>query len=522
MYPGGGGDPAAFKQHPHQLQQQNAIEILGSSNLNAMHRRMQGGEGKNGYYQHYHPIMAEHQNLYNLTYVNVDMSGPSGDPAGASAGSKQLGAKSSLLVKPSITLTTISTPPSVGGAGPPIRSLSTAGTASARVSGSASLPTPTLSHSMYVTSPTALPVPINGHGVLSPVATTPTNMISCAQLDEEITAAAASGTGDLSSVPNSSYPPAVPFMLPHQHQQPHPQPLHLVPPSNNVQPPQPPQPVFFHFGDGYNSGGSGPPSAVWTHPGSACYQASFGSSVNGSSSHGKDVYSAGLRPVSPALSSCSLGSDSHWSCNNRSRYVVEVPFSANRNANYSFIHSLGQGDLSMSPTAGFHLPGQLSPHLVEMNGQRAALPKPLYHSPLPQPPPPPPPPLHHSHSSVHGPINMHGMPPFGTLRPQLSLPGSSPTPPVGALGGSWYDLVLPPDRYLAQARNIEIVSQPEQLVCMCKYDNLSVEIWKRFRDAQQTHKKFKVKMRLWRYLFLWMNVSISGATRRVASGGIPF
>ncbi|KAH8316871.1 hypothetical protein KR067_007205 [Drosophila pandora] len=485
--PGGGGDPAAFKQHPHQLQQQNTIEILGSSNLNAMHRRMQGGEGKGGYYQHYHPIMAEHQNLYNLTYINVDMSVPSGDPAGlaagASAGPKPLGAKSSLLVKPSITLTTISTPPAMGGAGPPIRSLSTAGTASARVSGSASLPTPTLSHSMYVSSPTALPVPISGHPVLSPVATTPTNMISCAQLDEEITAAAASGTGDLSSVPNSSYPPAVPFMLTHQHQPVHPQPLHLVPPSNNVQPPQPPQPVFFHFGDGYNSGGSGPPSAVWTHPGSACYQASFGSSVSGSSSHGKDVYSAGLRPVSPALSSCSLGSDSHWSCTNRSR--------------------LGQGDLSMSPTAGFHLPGQLSPRLVEMNGQRAPLPKPLYHSPLPQPPPPPP--HHHSHSSVHGPINIHGMPTYGTLPPQLSLQGSSPTPPVGALGGSWYDLVLPPDRYMAQARNIEIVTQPEQLVCMCKYDNLSVEIWKRFRDAQQTHKKFKVKMRLWRYLFLWMN-----------------
>ncbi|KAH8337072.1 hypothetical protein KR074_012240, partial [Drosophila pseudoananassae] len=485
-----GGDPAAFKQHSQQLQQQNTIEILANSNLNAMHRRMHGGEGKNGYYQHYHTIMAEHQNLYNLTYINVDMSVPSSDPAiangvnlgtGAPAVSKQLGSKSSLLVKPSITLTTISTPPPVGGGGHPIRSVPTSITSTVRGSSSASLPTPTLG-SMYVTSPNALPVPINGHAVLSPVATTPTNMISCAQLDEEITAAAASGSGDLSLVQNPSYPPTVPYMLTHQHQQPHRQRLHLVPPSNNVQPPQPPQPVFFHFGDGYNSGGSGTPSAIWTHPGSACYQASFGSSVSGSSNHSKDVYSAGLRPVSPALSSCSLGSDSHWSCNNRGR--------------------LGQVDLSMSPTAGCHHPGQLSPHLVEISGPRAPEPKSIYHSPLPQPPPPPP--LHHSHSSLHGPINCLGIPTFETLRHQ-PLQVSSPTPPVGVLGASWYDLVLPPDRYLAQARNIEIVTQPEQLVCMCKYDDLSVEIWKRFRDAQQTHKKFKVKMRLWRYLFLWMN-----------------
>ncbi|XP_017102785.2 poly(A) RNA polymerase gld-2 homolog B isoform X1 [Drosophila bipectinata] len=477
--PGGSGE--SYKQHPHQMELQNTIEILASSNVNAMHRRMHGGEGKNGYYQHYHPLMAEHQNLYNLTYINVDISVPSSDPAigteaglgtGASAGSKQLGVKSSLLVKPSITLTTISTPPPVGGGGHPIRSLPTPITASVRGSCSASLPTPTLGHSIYVTSPNAFPVPINGHAVLSPVATTPTNMISCAQLDEEITAAAASGSGDLSSVQNPSYPPTVPYML--THQQSHPQRLHLVPPTNNAQPPQPPQPVFFHFGDGYNSGGSGTPSAVWSHPGSACYQASFGSSVSSSSNHSKDVYSAGLRPVSPALSSCSLGSDSHWSCSNRSR--------------------LGQGDLSIS--------GQLSPHLVEISGPRAPLPKPIYHSPLPQPPPPPP--LYHTHSSVHGPINVHGMPTYGTLRPQ-PLQVSSPTPPVGALGASWYDLVLPPDRYLAQARNIEIVTQPEQLVCLCKYDDLSVEIWKRFRDAQQTHKKFKVKMRLWRYLFLWMN-----------------
>ncbi|EDX15917.1 GD22232 [Drosophila simulans] len=43
-------------------------------------------------------------------------------------------------------------------------------------------------------------------------------------------------------------------------------------------------------------------------------------------------------------------------------------------------------------------------------------------------------------------------------------------------GGPWYEMILPPDRYLAQARNIEVTVQPEKLICMCKYDNLSAEI----------------------------------------------
>lgn len=86
----------------------------------------------------------------------------------------------------------------------------------------------------------------------------------------------------------------------------------------------------------------------------------------------------------------------------------------------------------------------------------------------------------------------------------MQMPPGSGT---GTDGGPWYDIVLTPDRYLAEARNVEVVAQPEKLICMCKYDKLSAEIWKRFRGAQQTQNKFKVKMRLWRYLFIWMNVS---------------
>lgn len=72
---------------------------------------------------------------------------------------------------------------------------------------------------------------------------------------------------------------------------------------------------------------------------------------------------------------------------------------------------------------------------------------------------------------------------------------------------SWYEMILPPDRYLDHARNVELTIQPEQLLCHSKYDNLSLDIWKRFRGAQQTHAKFKLKMRLWRHLFIWINVS---------------
>lgn len=144
-----------------------------------------------------------------------------------------------------------------------------------------------------------------------------------------------------------------------------------------------------------------------------------------------------------------------------------------------------------------HLGG--SPHVAGMaNGLHALLPFGIPPPPAPAAPPPPPPPP---------PAGTHNLPVGGAYPhycgPNCGCGGSASWP------ASWYELILPPDRYLDHARNVELTIQPEQLICHCKYDNLSLDIWKRFRGAQQTHAKFKLKMRLWRYLFIGINVSVA-------------
>nr|NP_001285143.1 wispy, isoform B [Drosophila melanogaster]AHN59613.1 wispy, isoform B [Drosophila melanogaster] len=487
--PGKSGDPAdrsasGQQQHHHPHQQQKTIEILASSHFNAMHRRMQGGNNKNGYYQHSYnpmtgevgstPTRSEHQNIYNLTYIHVDTEA-TGEAASA-AGSTPV-VKPSLLSKPNISITPASstTPTTVDRALlPAVRSVS------APASGSA-LPAPA-NHvrNMFPPPPLAM---LGGHGLLSPVTTTtPTKMISCAQLDEAITAAAASGD-KLSTSP--SYNQAGHYIMPPQQQQQQQLSSHPIPTGTSSHPPPPPPPhMFFHFADGFCNPGQGhqaPPATMWPHSSSPCYPASYGSSCGsgtgaGTSPHNNDGNAGALRPASPALSSSSLGSESQWSgTSNRSR--------------------LGHnGHPSISPTPSALGSAQLSPHLAEMRVQH----------PLHQQHPP----SHASHRP-HGQMGGHAMSSYVPHRPppppHPSISSPNPTPVATGAGGPWYEMILPPDRYLAQARNIEVTVQPEKLICMCKYDNLSAEIWKRFRGAQQTHNKFKLKMRLWRYLYLWMH-----------------
>ncbi|KAH8368777.1 hypothetical protein KR084_001668 [Drosophila pseudotakahashii] len=451
-------DPGQQHHQQHLHQQQKTIEILASSNFSAMHRRMQGGNNnKNGYYQHnnYHPLTgesgttptrSEHQNIYNLTYVHVDMeaSAAAGDAGGAAPVVKP----SLLGVKPSISIT-------------PASSSSAATTPTTVVAPPPAHPPATTGHvrNMFAPPPLAM------IGV-SPVSTpTPTKMISCAQLDEAITsAAAASGDQSLATSPSYNQAGSGAFItIPPQQQQA----SHLIPTSQPPPPPPLPQMFHFHFADGFcNPGPPVPPHPpVWPHSSSPCYPAnSYGNgSGPGTSPHNKDVNTTvGLRPVSPALSSSSLGSESHWSSR--------------------LSHG---GHLSISPTPS----AQLSPHPLHQQH---------------------PPPLSNHHGHPHGQMNGHAMSSYIPHRPPPPPPPPHPHPPIssptpGATAAPWYELLLPPDRYLAQARNVEVAVQPEKLICMCKYDSLSAEIWKRFRGAQQTHKKFKVKMRLWRYLFLWMN-----------------
>ncbi|EDV45985.1 poly(A) RNA polymerase gld-2 homolog B [Drosophila erecta] len=478
--PGKSGDPAdrsasGQQQHHHPHQQQQTIEILASSHFNAMHRRMQNGNNKNGYYQHSYnpmtgevgstPTRAEHQNIYNLTYIHVDTETTS--EAASASGSTPV-VKPSQLSKPNISSTT---PTTVDRPLPPA-----AHSVSAAVSGSVLAAPANHVRNMFPPPPLAM---LGGHGLLSPATTTtPTKMISCAQLDEAITAAAASGD-KLSTSP--SYNQSGHYIIPPQQQQQQPS-SHPIPIGASSHPPPPPPPhMFFHFADRFCNPGQGP-ATVRPHSNSPCYPASYGSSCGsgagaGTSPHNKDGNAVAVRPASPALSSSSLGSESHWSgTSNRSRLG----------------HS---GHLSISPTPSALGSAQLSPHLAEMRVQH---PVHQLH-----------PPSHASHRP-HGQMGGHAMssyvphrPPPPPPHPSISSP--NPTPVAAAAGGPWYEMLLPPDRYLAQARNIEVTVQPEKLICMCKYDNLSAEIWKRFRGAQQTHKKFKLKMRLWRYLYLWMH-----------------
>ncbi|XP_075154293.1 uncharacterized protein LOC142227936 isoform X2 [Haematobia irritans] len=62
----------------------------------------------------------------------------------------------------------------------------------------------------------------------------------------------------------------------------------------------------------------------------------------------------------------------------------------------------------------------------------------------------------------------------------------------------------PPDRFLAKAHLIEAKEAPASLLNNSKWDNLSRDIWAKFISSQQTEETFRKKMRLWRYLYLFI------------------
>lgn len=273
--------------------------------------------GKNGYYQmrqhqYYSPktgkgqfVSADYQNFYNLTYVNMDAKQPvtaAEAQAGATVASMQT--LPSLLLKPLATGAcagpAISPPPVPIDAGQIAASATTA-TATTTVAA-------TGGRNMFLQPPPTLQ--LLGPGMLSPialtpdsVASTPTNMISCAQLDEAITAAAACNTsgssscnnnnscssssssnnielGTVMTVPSPSYA-TLPFMLQHQQQQ--------------LQQQTQQQQLFFN--NNVNA---------WGHPHSPCYSSGY---VAGGNNNNMLFH----REVSPAPSTGSQSSESNWS-----------------------------------------------------------------------------------------------------------------------------------------------------------------------------------------------------------------
>lgn len=309
---------------------------ISSDNNYTSHRRVQqsaaasgGGAGdgddggKNGYYQmrqhqYYSPkagkgqfVSADYQNFYNLTYVNMDAKQPVA-AAEVQAGATVAGMQTlpSLLLKPLATGAcagpAISPPPV------PIDVAQIAASATSATATAATTVAATGGRNMFLQPPPTLQ--LLAPGMLSPVAltpdsvaSTPTNMISCAQLDEAITAAAACNTsgssscnnsnnnnscssssssnnielGTVMTVPSPSYA-ALPFMLQHQQQQ--------------LQQQTQQQQLFFNNN-----------ANAWGHPHSPCYTSGY---VAGGNNNNNMLFH---REVSPAPSNGSQSSESNWS-----------------------------------------------------------------------------------------------------------------------------------------------------------------------------------------------------------------
>ncbi|XP_030386586.1 poly(A) RNA polymerase gld-2 homolog B isoform X2 [Scaptodrosophila lebanonensis] len=532
---------------------------------NNFNRRLKNNYSNNFNHNGHHPLMlatsgpvttAHHQNFYNLTYVKVDVTDSQPQP--------QLPTATHLTASPQQVETTATATAAAGGVdggggGEPV-ALTMTGVANKQTAALLLTPAITLTKpitpqpngvGMFVPPPNTLQYnaailsrvimspEVGGAGdaaVLSP--TTPANMIRCAQLDEAITAAAASdATAAAAELPlaaatvvalQSPTYAAVPLML---------QPV-SVESQNNIksqllpatpighqqQQPQQQQQLIFGFPDSYPTA----TAAIWNHVSSPCYQTPF--AALGASPHSHNHHqnlnpnqvelrdSSARSSISPASSDCSLASlsEPHWSNRNR----LMAPTMQRHPPQHQSHHQLQPQpymDL-LSPTMASSsstpspqhqaLPQpQLSPQLAGMSGMHG-MPQAQLQAPPPQPQQQSsygPPPLlgaggHNYHPHYCGNNCGCGSNSNGSNASISSMASSSNMPLAG-----WYETMLPPDRYLVQARNVELTAQPEHLVRNCKYDGLSVDIWKRFRSAQQTHKMFKLKMRLWRHLCLWIN-----------------
>ncbi|KPU79809.1 uncharacterized protein Dana_GF18072 [Drosophila ananassae] len=59
----------------------------------------------------------------------------------------------------------------------------------------------------------------------------------------------------------------------------------------------------------------------------------------------------------------------------------------------------------------------------------------------------------------------------------------------------------PADRFLLRAKLVEMRRPPHTVPSRTKWEPLSLSIWKKFLDAQQTRHMYKIKMRLWRFIY---------------------
>ncbi|XP_070136992.1 poly(A) RNA polymerase gld-2 homolog A [Drosophila bipectinata] len=59
----------------------------------------------------------------------------------------------------------------------------------------------------------------------------------------------------------------------------------------------------------------------------------------------------------------------------------------------------------------------------------------------------------------------------------------------------------PADRFLLRSKQVEMRRPPRSVPSRNKWEPLSLSIWKKFLDAQQTQHLYKIKMRLWRFIY---------------------
>ncbi|XP_032595767.1 poly(A) RNA polymerase gld-2 homolog A isoform X2 [Drosophila grimshawi] len=67
----------------------------------------------------------------------------------------------------------------------------------------------------------------------------------------------------------------------------------------------------------------------------------------------------------------------------------------------------------------------------------------------------------------------------------------------------WHEFFgyTPADRFLTRCKHVEMKRPPCSESIRHKWDSLTLNIWQKFREAQQTRTIFKTKMRLWRFIY---------------------
>lgn len=85
----------------------------------------------------------------------------------------------------------------------------------------------------------------------------------------------------------------------------------------------------------------------------------------------------------------------------------------------------------------------------------------------------------------------------------------------------WHEFFgyTPADRFLTRTKMVEMKRPPHSVPSRSKWDPLTLAIWQKFRESQQTRHIFKTKMRLWRFIYKVTMVGIDHSIESWFGGG---